>query len=101
MYLRSLRARSSAAVKMMRSEEHTSELQSLTNLVCRLLLEKKKNEAGQVEPGHHQPMVDVPEVAHPVSRAEKHKESHDSGHQVLPHTPDRVPRLDPESANDP
>src|SRR5437016_10193516 len=26
-----------------RSEEHTSELQSLTNLVCRLLLEKKKN----------------------------------------------------------
>src|SRR5438093_8337298 len=30
-----------------RSEEHTSELQSLTNLVCRLLLEKKKiNETG-------------------------------------------------------
>src|SRR5262249_56423251 len=28
-----------------RSEEHTSELQSLTNLVCRLLLEKKKNNA--------------------------------------------------------
>src|SRR5437016_8810828 len=27
---------------MGRSEEHTSELQSLTNLVCRLLLEKKK-----------------------------------------------------------
>src|SRR5258706_2504468 len=27
-----------------RSEEHTSELQSLTNLVCRLLLEKNKNE---------------------------------------------------------
>src|ERR1019366_10531465 len=26
-----------------RSEEHTSELQSLTNLVCRLLLEKKKS----------------------------------------------------------
>src|SRR5438046_4070485 len=25
-----------------RSEEHTSEFQSLTNLVCRLLLEKKK-----------------------------------------------------------
>src|SRR5262249_57382725 len=30
-------------VQVMRSEEHTSELQSLTNLVCRLLLEKKKN----------------------------------------------------------
>src|SRR5438046_8398665 len=28
--------------KWLRSEEHTSELQSLTNLVCRLLLEKKK-----------------------------------------------------------
>src|SRR5437016_8309244 len=28
--------------KRQRSEEHTSELQSLTNLVCRLLLEKKK-----------------------------------------------------------
>src|SRR5258706_3776765 len=28
----------------LRSEEHTSELQSLTNLVCRLLLEKKKTE---------------------------------------------------------
>src|SRR5690606_41581160 len=29
-----------------RSEEHTSELQSRENLVCRLLLEKKKNAAG-------------------------------------------------------
>src|SRR5688572_32019734 len=28
---------------MSRSEEHTSELQSQSNLVCRLLLEKKKN----------------------------------------------------------
>src|SRR5256885_16638913 len=28
-----------------RSEEHTSELQSPCNLVCRLLLEKKKNQA--------------------------------------------------------
>src|SRR5258706_8308816 len=35
-----------------RSEEHTSELQSLTNLVCRLLLEKKKkNLARQPYPG--------------------------------------------------
>src|SRR5262249_59845336 len=30
-------------VSIDRSEEHTSELQSLTNLVCRLLLEKKKS----------------------------------------------------------
>src|SRR2546430_15503442 len=30
------------AYRAMRSEEHTSELQSQSNLVCRLLLEKKK-----------------------------------------------------------
>src|SRR5688572_32047380 len=29
--------------KLFRSEEHTSELQSQSNLVCRLLLEKKNN----------------------------------------------------------
>src|SRR5256885_7956837 len=35
-----------------RSEEHTSELQSPCNLVCRLLLEKKKNDPrGHSEPG--------------------------------------------------
>src|SRR5258706_6019817 len=33
------------ALISIRSEEHTSELQSLTNLVCRLLLEKKINAA--------------------------------------------------------
>src|SRR5688572_31763387 len=31
------------AHRLARSEEHTSELQSQSNLVCRLLLEKKKN----------------------------------------------------------
>src|SRR2546430_4221976 len=31
-----------------RSEEHTSELQSQSNLVCRLLLEKKKNEQAHI-----------------------------------------------------
>src|SRR5256885_9817457 len=31
------------ATRTRRSEEHTSELQSPCNLVCRLLLEKKKN----------------------------------------------------------
>src|SRR3954465_4522213 len=33
-----------------RSEEHTSELQSHDNLVCRLLLEKKNNARGRVRP---------------------------------------------------
>src|SRR2546430_11002294 len=35
-------ARRSAPPRPARSEEHTSELQSQSNLVCRLLLEKKK-----------------------------------------------------------
>src|SRR5690242_21426970 len=34
------------ATAMARSEEHTSELQSHVNLVCRLLLEKKNQRAG-------------------------------------------------------
>src|SRR5438093_4770168 len=39
-----LRAEFAKRDATLRSEEHTSELQSLTNLVCRLLLEKKNNE---------------------------------------------------------
>src|SRR3989441_4974618 len=35
-----------------RSEEHTSELQSLAYLVCRLLLEKKKQKQNKVRPHH-------------------------------------------------
>src|SRR5438093_10067738 len=35
-----------------RSEEHTSELQSLTNLVCRLLLEKKKKKKKNKQTRH-------------------------------------------------
>src|SRR5437016_8923880 len=41
---REVRERAAELGQKSRSEEHTSELQSLTNLVCRLLLEKKKNE---------------------------------------------------------
>src|SRR2546426_9394837 len=37
-------------VRSKRSEEHTSELQSPCNLVCRLLLEKKKTRALRVPP---------------------------------------------------
>src|SRR5688572_32179528 len=36
-------APSAPVIQGNRSEEHTSELQSQSNLVCRLLLEKKKN----------------------------------------------------------
>src|SRR2546430_9560158 len=35
---------------VVRSEEHTSELQSQSNLVCRLLLEKKKKNTHHVSP---------------------------------------------------
>src|SRR5436309_7104191 len=37
------RQRAIADIERARSEEHTSELQSRENLVCRLLLEKKKS----------------------------------------------------------
>src|SRR5256885_12253836 len=36
----------------LRSEEHTSELQSPCNLVCRLLLEKKKNNTIHAKTSH-------------------------------------------------
>src|SRR5690606_38703481 len=42
--LASLFARRTSASTAARSEEHTSELQSRENLVCRLLLEKKKRQ---------------------------------------------------------
>ena len=42
-----------------RSEEHTSELQSLTNLVCRLLLEKKKKKHTTTPP---------PTPPHPITQ---------------------------------
>src|SRR2546430_6419486 len=38
----------------LRSEEHTSELQSQSNLVCRLLLEKKKNYSHHPNPTHRE-----------------------------------------------
>src|SRR5437016_10718564 len=47
----------SADLALDRSEEHTSELQSLTNLVCRLLLEKKKPAT---------PAAATPKTTHPT-----------------------------------
>src|SRR5690625_2572874 len=43
------------AAEMMRSEEHTSELQSRGHLVCRLLLEKHKGGPSTLSPYHHSP----------------------------------------------
>src|SRR2546430_13381555 len=42
-----------SSVCSLRSEEHTSELQSQSNLVCRLLLEKKKKQQTQPQPCRH------------------------------------------------
>src|SRR2546421_9064201 len=45
-HLRHLDVERAYGFKRGRSEEHTSELQSRSDLVCRLLLEKKKKESG-------------------------------------------------------
>src|SRR2546422_4077054 len=47
-FLRRLSRRTPAVRLLGRSEEHTSELQSRLHLVCRLLLEKKKNKKKQI-----------------------------------------------------
>src|SRR2546430_11601510 len=47
---RAAEAEAGRNAKKMRSEEHTSELQSQSNLVCRLLLEKKKADAVRRQP---------------------------------------------------
>src|SRR5256885_10143664 len=46
-----------------RSEEHTSELQSPCNLVCRLLLEKKKNKVGAISLHAMSPVL-IPHATH-------------------------------------
>src|SRR3712207_8080034 len=42
-----------SAIQVARSEEHTSELQSRQYLVCRLLLEKKKNTYNNIQYQHN------------------------------------------------
>src|SRR3990170_7497345 len=46
-------SRACASRTSWRSEEHTSELQSPDHLVCRLLLEKKKQHKHKHQPPHH------------------------------------------------
>src|SRR5688572_32510263 len=50
-------------VRVPRSEEHTSELQSQSNLVCRLLLEKK-NDIRDITPNHDTPRGCDPSLAY-------------------------------------
>src|SRR5215475_14687067 len=51
------RARGRPRLPARRSEEHTSELQSRENLVCRLLLEKKKKSGRQTIPENNKPQT--------------------------------------------
>src|SRR5574341_1868577 len=50
-----------------RSEEHTSELQSPTNLVCRLLLEKKNTSPMQTTQTPHNPGHNNNQQKHPTT----------------------------------
>src|SRR2546430_12980868 len=54
-----------------RSEEHTSELQSQSNLVCRLLLEKKKT-----APSHIQRRLDAIPPSHPARYFQRARRLH-------------------------
>src|SRR2546430_8924991 len=56
------RLRTYCATRQSRSEEHTSELQSQSNLVCRLLLEKKK--LSQHDHSHQRRPVELPVETH-------------------------------------
>src|SRR2546430_3566133 len=48
-----------------RSEEHTSELQSQSNIVCRLLLEKKSHVVKEISAPATQEMAQAMSIAHP------------------------------------
>src|SRR5438105_8127044 len=56
-----------SASSTVRSEEHTSELQSRVDLVCRLLLEKKKQRRQCVEVSH------IPREAASPDKTEEHE----------------------------
>src|SRR5258708_13372085 len=66
---RSVRARRArpAAAHILRSEEHTSELQSPDHLVCRLLLEKKKTWLPTLPPPHSPPDLPIIDPRTPIT----------------------------------
>src|ERR1035438_5094445 len=57
-------ARAGMAAHHARSEEHTSELQSLRHIVCRLLIEKKRPNENEIHPRRRrvQELAEGPEV---------------------------------------
>src|SRR5258706_4355999 len=70
-FRRCSRVANSGTTPPYRSEEHTSELQSLTNLVCRLLLEKKKEYTSLTIRDAPYPLTDrTKDKTHSVARPE-------------------------------
>src|SRR5256885_2957165 len=62
-----------SACRSRRSEEHTSELQSPCNLVCRLLLEKKKNTIISQGSRHLHPRIYDEEADRPLVKLSDHR----------------------------
>src|SRR2546430_2832010 len=89
----SSRSRSASGKLVVRSEEHTSELQSQSNLVCRLLLEKKKTD-------FHSHSCHNPILAANMTRA---KSPQQSPRRKENHTDARaqVPRIRPRRLDQP
>src|SRR2546427_1984834 len=56
-----------------RSEEHTSELQSQSNLVCRLLLEKKKKQQSQNTARQHLHKSNLPKDIQAKNRTSEYR----------------------------
>src|SRR5262249_58287617 len=72
------------AAQERRSEEHTSELQSLTNLVCRLLLEKKNKHIEHVRPKQSTPHLQQTTTC-PTAAQDKHDTLHNHAPRARPH----------------
>src|SRR3954467_12608566 len=89
---------SSACKKSDRSEEHTSELQSHDNLVCRLLLEKK-NRCGRTSPHRPPPRTSWRSSRGPPPQRHPHGTPGGAAERTQPHP--RALALGPFFFNDP
>src|SRR5256886_5506205 len=70
-----------------RSEEHTSELQSQSNLVCRLLLEKTNHDADLLTPPKASTKPDTLTTPHIYHLTASPASDRDPASQVTPHPP--------------
>src|SRR2546425_2780277 len=74
-----------------RSEEHTSELQSLAYLVCRLLLEKKKSDHPERGKSRHEPTSTAPFDIRELQPASPDLHPRHSGHHRVHLPPHAIP----------